>query len=570
MPASCLAVFRLLPSLAKHVVMSLLYVPGQVSLGGIRDWSAGTRESQRQLGIALIKACKLRVLVITDGKGQDMFTVIGGRSSSSAFAGSLDGLSFWKTTTGGAVSVDETFREHMAAALTGSGDQSSFGAPVEVADKHAVDTDFLNKYSNERWESILHFMVGTRASAAATGMIHNTAGVSGERPGAVVLSLLKAAGLMGSATGSSPSGSTAATPSESGGDQDPDSLRISSLGFQFLLLDRWSQVWALLLQYLWMVEHSRNGMDVVDALHFLFKLGSLQFGSDYATVNNSTTQSKMLGDLRELGLVYQRKKGSRRFYPTRLATMLTSGSSRVANAAATVGQSTDGTAPQKGFIILETNYKLYAFTSSPLHMAILNLFSELTGRFPNMVTAVLTRESIRRALTNGVTARQIVSFLVTYSHPQMHSRSLGASSGGNVVAQPQQSQQQQQGSGGAGGAGGAALSAMMSTRKQPVLPPTVVDQIYLWEIEKDRVGNGRDGVLYKEFVSVGMYDLVFKYAESLSAVLWSSRDKQMMVIAKDCHEQVKTYVSKWRQEQQLKKQRQQMQLQQQSTASARV
>lgn len=74
---------------------------------------------------------------------------------------------------------------------------------------------------------------------------------------------------------------------------------------------------------------------------------------------------------------------------------------------------------------------------------------------------VLTRESIRLALRGGITAEQIVGYLRQHAHPQMLA------------------------------AGGEASSA---------LPPTVVDQIKLWENERNRL-TYTDGVLYSQFLS---------------------------------------------------------------------
>lgn len=48
-------------------------------------------------------------------------------------------------------------------------------------------------------------------------------------------------------------------------------------------------------------------MDPVDILHFLFMLGSLELGHDYSLSNLSPTQKGMLEDLRDYGVIYQRK-----------------------------------------------------------------------------------------------------------------------------------------------------------------------------------------------------------------------------------------------------------------------
>ena len=60
----------------------------------------------------------------------------------------------------------------------------------------------------------------------------------------------------------------------------------------------------------------------------------------------------MMRDLKQLGLFFLRSKKSSRFYPTRLATSLTSGSLMTAAKPVEEG----------GFIIVETNYRVYAYT----------------------------------------------------------------------------------------------------------------------------------------------------------------------------------------------------------------
>lgn len=56
---------------------------------------------------------------------------------------------------------------------------------------------------------------------------------------------------------------------------------------------------------------------------------------------------------------------------------------------------------------------------SPLQISILALFVQLKYRFPNLVVGILTRDSVRKALSNGITAAQITHYLRTHAHPQM-------------------------------------------------------------------------------------------------------------------------------------------------------
>lgn len=143
----------------------------------------------------------------------------------------------------------------------------------------------------------------------------------------------------------------------------------------------------------------------------------------------------MLDDLRDYGLIWQRrvrsisafnlppnvtlKASSRRFSPTRLATTLNSSSPSLPTGTGAASSS------QQGFIVLETNYRVYAYTGmlfftsnigfpnpdggldNPLQTAVLNLFVSLKYRFPNLVVGSITRDSVRRALSNGISADQV-------------------------------------------------------------------------------------------------------------------------------------------------------------------
>ncbi len=89
-------------------------------------------------------------------------------------------------------------------------------------------------------------------------------------------------------------------------------------------------------------------------------------------------------------------------------------------------------------------------------------------RFPKFVLGVLTRDSVRLAFKSGITAKQIINFMAMHAHPQM-------------------------------------------LNQNPIIPGTVVDQIMLWEKERDRF-IFKDGVLYSQFNSQPDFDLLKKYA----------------------------------------------------------
>merc|ERR1712226_762444 len=149
-------------------------------------------------------------------------------------------------------------------------------------------------------------------------------------------------------------------------------------------------------------------MSIVECLNFLFQLSFATLGKDYTTDGLNNHMLKFLQRLREFGLVYQRKRNSGRFYPTRLALNIASGDSK--------SLVEEGTS--EGYIVVETNYRVYAYTDSSLQIALLGLFTEIMYRFPNLCVAIVTRESCRQAFRGGITANQIIRFLNMHAHGQ--------------------------------------------------------------------------------------------------------------------------------------------------------
>ena len=70
------------------------------------------------------------------------------------------------------------------------------------------------------------------------------------------------------------------------------------------------------------------------------------------------------------------------------------------------------------FIIVESNFKVYAYTDSLLYRAILRLFMREDFRFSNLIVGMLTRDSLKEAFKKKITTKQIMKFLETHLHPQ--------------------------------------------------------------------------------------------------------------------------------------------------------
>lgn len=188
-----------------------------------------------------------------------------------------------------------------------------------------------------------------------------------------------------------------------------------------------------------------------------FSLGCMQLGQDYSASNSFPGAQEALDDLAQYGFIYKSSPDSDQFWPTHLATSLCSG-----DASAIQSQSAD----DKRFLILETNYKIYAYTcklaiylllrailaivsdhgaANELEIAILNLFVDIRIRYPNLVVGKLDRQHVKAAMEKGISARQIIAYLSSHAHPQMYNS------------------------------------------PPPLLHPTIVDQLYLWDRERNRL-----------------------------------------------------------------------------------
>ncbi|KAI9566833.1 transcription factor Tfb2-domain-containing protein [Boletus coccyginus] len=438
-PSSCLSIFRLLGPLERQLIMNLLWLESAIPTNTMTAWVVP--EGRKLYDDALAEMVGLHIIQNSPAK----------------------------------LALNPTFKSSLRQAITGGGTTDSFGVSAEKDDKrHPTAIDPLDAYALERWETILHYMVSSGQGQLPT------------KPSQGVLYLLQRSELMKSVHGSP--------------------LQITSSGFQFLLHSPHDQLWSLLLQYLHMAEERQ--MDLVEVLSFLFMLSTMELGREYSTDSLSETQKVMLEDLRDYGLVWQRKASSKRFSPTRLATTLTSLSPPLPTSSTSgATRASSGTsvalttgAGQQGFIVLETNYRIYAYTDNPLEIAVLNLFITMKYRFPNLVVGMLTRESVRRALSNGISAEQIISYLTTHAHPQMR-------------------------------------------KNNPLLPVTVQDQIRLWELERNRLKSA-EGFLYKDFASQADYEYVLSYAKQIGVVLWENAAKRAFFGTLEGHANIRAFIER--------------------------
>lgn len=94
-------------------------------------------------------------------------------------------------------------------------------------------------------------------------------------------------------------------------------------------------------------------------------------------------------------------------------------------------------------IIVESNFNVYAYTSNPRNISLLDLFTRNEKALPGFYVAKLTREAVQRAIRKGITRQLIEDFLTNNAHPCLVSQ-------------------------------------------KTVIPENVVDQLVIWEKEKER------------------------------------------------------------------------------------
>ncbi|CAK7243216.1 MAG: RNA polymerase II transcription factor B 52 kDa subunit [Sporothrix thermara] len=517
-PSTTLAIFRrMLPSLAKAFVRMMLYLDGPLLLDTLDTMVAPDAKRQKDQALSILRALHIvQITAASRDKPQEIM-------------------------------LTANFKNSFRLALEGGGQQNSFGVPSVKPVAADMDIGFLDRFARRKWEDILHYVVNsvgmTHSRGAGDGVPESLSsggggmggsGSNGSGPKSTVKELLLAGRLVERRPGM------------------PGGVGITQTGFTFLLQAANAQVWTLLLQWLEAVDQQQRaerdghggggsggggGVDSVDMLSFLFMLSTLELGRAYDTNALTEPRRNMLPSLMDFGLVYIPPHDRAQYFPTRLATTLTGGggaggaldstgtgnaggggggfrSVKAGFAAATAdsvaaaglppvpgASGGGGGGKAQGSVILETNFRVYAFTSSPLQIAVLALFVKLNQRFPGMVAGKMSRESIRRAISYGITSDQIISYLAANAHEQMH--------------------------------------RFAAANHRPVLPPTVVDQIRLWELENERMKSSK-GFLFKDFETAREYDMMAQYADEIGVLVYRNDKKRHFFVTK--HEQLVAYL----------------------------
>ena len=460
-PYTCLAVFRSLPDLEKQYVYRLLYCSGQPGADAVGGASGHRSETSNA----------------ADG-GSTPIEIVSSfirETHAPRHRAALDILSRLRIMTRGAgvYMMHPGFRLHVQRALScgikgmlrmDSKDaqskemaveeqRSGVGKPASTPAQGMVDT-----YAWEQWERVLMFTIGEDAGVGGS-LLNKKTGSKLDLKG-----IMLAAGVIREDAGT-------------------NETSITERGFQFLLSDTHTQVWVVLKEYIRHASTERS-REVFDALiEFMLRLGFQRRDAIGIEVQKTEQGKEICADLCALGLLYP--ISASRMVPTKLAVMIS----------APTASSLAATLEEDGFVIVETNYRVYAYTSSPLKQAILRLFVRTEVLLANLLVGSITRESVMSALDSGITSEQIIGYLTQHAHKRVLGRS-------------------------------------------PIVPTVVMDSIRLWQQELRRM-EMEQAVFYKNFESPALYKQVREFVVGIGADLAINDAKRELVAREAAHERIR-------------------------------
>ncbi|WUR03841.1 general transcription and DNA repair factor IIH subunit TFB2 [Vairimorpha necatrix] len=259
-----------------------------------------------------------------------------------------------------------------------------------------------------------------------------------------------------------------------------DHKDITNNGFEFLLKPKYEQYWYLVISAL--KYYCNDEKKQIKNFMSLMELSNLSSEFVYKFINQ--VDKNFYTFLNELGIIYSISEKFLKQDKFVLENLF------VIKHNLFVKHDTE----KSRYILIETNFKVYAYTSSTYEKSIIQLFTEIHQTLPNLIKGNLTEESLSNAFSKGVTSQQIINFIKTYSLF------------GDI-------------------------------------PDTVINQIEIWESKRKRI-KILPGYLYSNFLNLVDYQKFVKFCASKDCIIDRDDERRMVIIKTEYNEIVKEYTKK--------------------------
>ena len=549
-PFVCKAVFQSLSAQAKNYLMRMIFSETPVTSADLSSWT--TPAHLLQHNAAMEELVKLRVLQESftekdnngdgngdDGDDDDDVVILESMSSTTSIHS--DNKRGASHTSGATFEVNPHFRRSFKQAFLAP--QEPWG---EYLESHNLQTssgssssgysgpskDELRKLSNQKWDSLLRFLVGLQGATAVT-------------VGGTIEIFVRKTGLMSDGSKNSANkGKSAATK------QGLYNLRITELGYAYMLQPYQKQVWMFVYELIQSLQNKE------ELLSLLFMISYCEFGKGYPIRALTPIQQLLIMEFSQLGLVYAcgcnyGDQGSiydiegtlastteeLLFYPASISinmifrsfgpdTQDLSSATVVGQESADIDTALGGKYQNMGSfqnigggginrgedirssitsgleVIVETNMQIVAYLTSDLHLALLKLFVEFSVQLPNVAIGTITRDKAKEAFRMGIKVGQIIDFLCSHCHHLVKDM-------------------------------------------KPIIPTNVVDQLVLWESERLRIKSLDSILLQFDHIpgfDISQYQQIITYAKKINVCLANNDDKLSIVVTYQGYEQLRPFI----------------------------
>ncbi|KAI5190878.1 transcription initiation factor TFIIH subunit 4 [Nematocida sp. AWRm77] len=240
---------------------------------------------------------------------------------------------------------------------------------------------------------------------------------------------------------------------------------ITHKGFNFLLSGRKAQMWSLILSHL-STEHEHARQELLALCEILSKDPKRVY-----LLDKSLSRPGILSVFSALDLVHL-SGNEVRFMPAFSFLF-------------------DETLGKEKILTLESNFRMYIYGSSQLNNFIISLFTNQIREFPNLIISMINEESVRKAFSLGITAKQIMAYLIE-----------------NALYR---------------------------------IDPNVLEHFSLWEARRQRITKW-DAYMLSNFLNLKDYLLVESFCRNGHIEHKSYKEKRMLVVKAENYEEVKAFI----------------------------